>query len=101
VLKGGVESWSEVLKIPSWSVVYDFSVDVFCNECNLSSPWLKLYNLYLTPSYNRNIVEYHNISICFQDDLSLINRDILIHNEIKQNLLPEHKLLLDSLGIQH
>ena len=70
-------------------------------ECNLSSPWLKLYNLYLTPSYNRNIVEYHNISICFQDDLSLINRDILIHNEIKQNLLPEHKLLLDSLGIQH
>jgi hypothetical protein len=28
-------------------------------------------------------------------------RDILIHNEIKQNLSPEHKLLLDSLGIQH
>ena len=28
-------------------------------------------------------------------------RYILIHNEIKQNLSPEHKLLLDSLGIQH
>ena len=28
-------------------------------------------------------------------------RDILIHNEIKHNLSPEHKLLLDSLGIQH
>ena len=28
-------------------------------------------------------------------------RDILIHNEIKQNVSPEHKLLLDSLGIQH
>jgi hypothetical protein len=27
--------------------------------------------------------------------------DILIHNEIKQNLSPEHKLLLDSLGIQN
>ena len=30
VLKGGMESWSGVLKTPSWSVVYDFSVDVFC-----------------------------------------------------------------------
>ena len=30
VLKGGVESWSGVLQTPSWSVVYDFSVDVFC-----------------------------------------------------------------------
>ena len=28
-------------------------------------------------------------------------RNIVIHNEIKQNLSPEHKLLLDSLGIQH
>ena len=30
VLKGGVESWTGVLKTPNWSVVYDFSVDVFC-----------------------------------------------------------------------
>jgi hypothetical protein len=30
VLKGGVESWSGEFKTPSWSVVYDFSVDVFC-----------------------------------------------------------------------
>jgi hypothetical protein len=36
VLKGGVESWSGVLETPSewsllsWSVVFDFSVDVFC-----------------------------------------------------------------------
>ena len=30
VLKGGVGSWSGVLETPSWSVVYDFSVDVFC-----------------------------------------------------------------------
>ena len=38
VLKGGVESrsgvstpsWSGVSKTPSWSVVYDFTVDVFC-----------------------------------------------------------------------
>jgi hypothetical protein len=30
VLKGRVESWSGVLETPSWSVVYDFSVDIFC-----------------------------------------------------------------------
>jgi hypothetical protein len=29
-IQGGMESWSGVLKTPSWSVVYDFSVDVFC-----------------------------------------------------------------------
>jgi hypothetical protein len=28
VLKGGVEWWSGVFKTPSWSVVYDFSVDI-------------------------------------------------------------------------
>ena len=30
VLKDGVELWSGVLETPSWSVVYDFFVDVFC-----------------------------------------------------------------------
>jgi hypothetical protein len=33
VLEGEVESWSGasgVLESPNWSVVYDFSVDVFC-----------------------------------------------------------------------
>ena len=30
VLKGRVESWSGVLQTSSWSVVYDFSVDIFC-----------------------------------------------------------------------
>ena len=38
---------------------------------------------------------------CSLYQASLITAYILIHNEIKQNVSPEHKLLLDSLGIQH
>jgi hypothetical protein len=30
IVNACAKRWSGVLKTPSWSVVYDFSVDVFC-----------------------------------------------------------------------
>jgi hypothetical protein len=62
---------------------------------------LKRYDhrIYLSP--RSKIPKHLNVDCARKKNPQFEFRDILIHNEIKQNLSSEHKLLLDPLGFQH